>query len=85
MSGQKPVKDRLTLILCGNASGDCKIKSLLVYNSDNPRAFKAHKILKEKLQVMWRANPKAWITRQYFVDWINLVVGCSIKKVSPRA
>ena len=80
MPGHKPMKDRLTLTLCANASGDCKIKPLLVYHSENPRAFKSHKILKEKLQVMWRANPKAWVTRQFFVDWVNLVFGPSVKK-----
>ena len=80
MPGHKPMKDRLTLTLCANASGDCKIKPLLVYHSENPRAFKSHKIFKEKLQVMWRANPKAWVTRQFFVDWVNLVFGPSVKK-----
>ncbi|XP_068216312.1 tigger transposable element-derived protein 1-like [Palaemon carinicauda] len=40
MPGQKPMKDRLTLALCANASGDSKIKPLLVYHSKNPRAFK---------------------------------------------
>ncbi|GBM84642.1 Tigger transposable element-derived protein 1 [Araneus ventricosus] len=80
MPGHKPMKDRLTLALCANASGDCKIKPLLVYHSENPRAFKSHKILKEKLQVMWRANPKAWVTRQFFVQWVNLVFGPSVKK-----
>ncbi|GIY60997.1 tigger transposable element-derived protein 1 [Caerostris darwini] len=70
MPGHKPMKDRLTLALCANASGDCKIKPLLVYHSENPRAFKSHKILKEKLQVMWRSNPKAWVTREFFVEWV---------------
>ncbi|KAL4009339.1 hypothetical protein ACER0C_003191 [Sarotherodon galilaeus] len=60
MPGHKPMKDRLTLALCANASGDCKVKPLLVYHSENPRAFKKHKILKERLEVMWRSNPKAW-------------------------
>ena len=78
--GHKPMKDRLTLALCANASGDCKIKPLLVYHSENPRAFKAHKVLKEKLQVMWRANPKAWVTRQFFTEWVNLVFGPAVKK-----
>ncbi|GBM38515.1 Tigger transposable element-derived protein 1 [Araneus ventricosus] len=80
MPGHKPMKDRLTLALCANASGDCKIKPLLVYHSENSRAFKSHKILKEKLQVMWRVNPKAWVTRQFFVQWVNLVFGPSVKK-----
>uniref|UniRef100_A0A8C8VHY4 HTH CENPB-type domain-containing protein n=1 Tax=Pelusios castaneus TaxID=367368 RepID=A0A8C8VHY4_9SAUR len=79
MPGHKPMKDRLTLALCANASGDCKIKPLLVYHSENPRAFKSYKILKEKLQVMWRANPRAWVTRQFFVEWVNLVFGPDVK------
>jgi len=80
LPGHKPMKDRLTLALCANASGDCKIKPLLVYHSENPRAFKSHKILKEKLHVMWRANAKAWVTRQFFTEWVNLVFGPSVKK-----
>ncbi|XP_061622154.1 tigger transposable element-derived protein 1-like [Phyllopteryx taeniolatus] len=79
MPGHQPLKDRLTLTLCANASGDCKIKPLLVYHSENPRAFKSHKIIKEKLQVMWRANPRAWVTRQFFVEWVNLVFGPAVK------
>ncbi|XP_050726478.1 tigger transposable element-derived protein 1-like [Eriocheir sinensis] len=40
LPGYKPMKDRLTLLLCANASGDCKIKPLLVYHSENTRPFK---------------------------------------------
>uniref|UniRef100_A0A3P9DK91 HTH CENPB-type domain-containing protein n=1 Tax=Maylandia zebra TaxID=106582 RepID=A0A3P9DK91_9CICH len=46
----------------------------------NLRAFKKHKILKERLEVMWRSNPKAWVTRQFFVEWVNLVFGPAVKK-----
>ncbi|XP_064097446.1 tigger transposable element-derived protein 1-like [Macrobrachium nipponense] len=63
--GHKPMKDRLTLALCTNASGDCKVKSLLVYPSENPCAFKSQRILKENLQVMWHANAKAWVTLHF--------------------
>ncbi|XP_064109644.1 tigger transposable element-derived protein 1-like [Macrobrachium nipponense] len=80
MPGHKPMKDRLTLALCANASCNCKIKPLLIYHSGNPRAFKAHKIIKEKLHVMWRVNPMSWVTRQFFIDWVNLVFGPSVKK-----
>ncbi|CAH2248995.1 tigger transposable element-derived 1-like [Pelobates cultripes] len=43
LPGHKPMKDRLTRLFCANASGDLKIKPLLVYHSENPRAFKKHK------------------------------------------
>lgn len=39
----KAAKERLMMILCGNASGDCAGKPLLPYHSQNPRAFKGKK------------------------------------------
>ncbi|GFT76687.1 tigger transposable element-derived protein 1 [Nephila pilipes] len=60
LPGHKAMKDRLTLALCSNAIGDFKIKPLLVYHSENPRAFKAYKVMKEKLEVLWRAKNIAW-------------------------
>ncbi|KAF2349209.1 DDE superfamily endonuclease domain [Trinorchestia longiramus] len=39
LPGHKPMKERLTLALCANASGDCKVKPLLVYHSENLKSF----------------------------------------------
>ncbi|GFT39117.1 tigger transposable element-derived protein 1 [Nephila pilipes] len=36
--------------------------------------------MKEKLQVLWRTNSKAWVTRQFFIEWMNIVFGPSVKK-----
>lgn len=79
LPGHKPMKDRLTLLLCGNASGDFKLKPLLVYHSENPRAFKRNHVIKSQLNVMWRANKKAWVTRQIFTEWVHKVFGPSVK------
>ena len=49
LPGQKPMKDRLTLLFCANASGDLKIKPLLVYLSEKPRVFKNNNVIKSKL------------------------------------
>ncbi|XP_035209765.1 tigger transposable element-derived protein 1-like [Stegodyphus dumicola] len=80
LPGHKPMKDRLTLALCANASGDLKIKPLLVYHSENPRAFKAHNVSKDKLAVFWRSNAKVWVTRLLFVEWVNCCFGPAVKK-----
>lgn len=55
--GFKAAKDRLTLLFCSNAAGDCMIKPLLVYKSLNPRALKNTD--KNKSPVFWRANNHA--------------------------
>ncbi|UYV69845.1 hypothetical protein LAZ67_7000956 [Cordylochernes scorpioides] len=80
MPGHKPMKDRLTLLLCANASGDLKVKPLLVYHSENPRAFKKHKVQKSQLNVLWKSNTKAWVTRLLFVEWMNEAFGPAVKK-----
>ena len=80
MSGHKPMKDRLTLLLCGNASGDFKVKPLLIYHSENPRAFKANNVIKGRLPIIWRSNKKAWLTRQICTEWVHEVFGPAVKK-----
>ena len=47
---------------------------------EKPRAFKTNKIIKEKINVMWRSNPKAWVTRQLFTECVSLVFGSAVKK-----
>lgn len=65
--GFKAAKDRLTLLFCGNKSGDLSTKPLLIYRSLNPRALK--NVDKTTLSVFWRANKKAWMTALLFKEW----------------
>ena len=67
MPGYKAAKDRLTLLFGGNASGDMKLKPLLVYHSESPKALR--NIAKGSLPVVWKSNPKAWVTQAIFQDW----------------
>lgn len=59
--------DRLTLLLGSNASGDCKLKPLLIYRMENPKALKG--LVKTTLPVIWKSNPKICMTATIFEDW----------------
>lgn len=67
--GFKAAKDRVTLLLCGNASGDFMVKPMMLHRSNNPRALKG--LNKQHLPVFWRSNKKAWVTAEVFMDWFN--------------
>ncbi|XP_049758085.1 tigger transposable element-derived protein 1-like [Elephas maximus indicus] len=69
--GPKASKDHLTLLLGGNAAGDFKLKPLLVYPSENPRALKG--CSKASLPVIWRSNRNDWLTPSIFQEWFT---GC---------
>lgn len=42
---------------------------MVIGKAENPRCF--HRIEKRKLPVTWRANRKAWMTSNLFIDWVN--------------
>uniref|UniRef100_A0A3Q1BQ93 DDE-1 domain-containing protein n=1 Tax=Amphiprion ocellaris TaxID=80972 RepID=A0A3Q1BQ93_AMPOC len=66
--GFKAQKDRLTLVMCGNAAG-FMIKPGLIYRSKNPRAMKNKNM--GALPVYWMHNAKAWMTKALNLDWFK--------------
>ncbi|XP_048474297.1 tigger transposable element-derived protein 1-like [Rhincodon typus] len=66
--GFKVAKDRMTVLLGANASGDLKLKPVEVCHSANQRAFKGY--LKLTLGVYCRSNKRVWMTGQFFSDLI---------------
>ncbi|GFX85147.1 tigger transposable element-derived protein 1 [Trichonephila clavipes] len=68
-SGHKASKDRVTLLLCSNASGDRMLKPLLINKSLRPRTLKGKDL--KQLPVHWMTNPKAWMTTAIFTEWFK--------------
>lgn len=58
------------LLLAGNAAGNCKLKSVLVYLVEDPRALKWK--AKGMLPVIWKPNSNAWVTETIFQEWFSI-------------
>ncbi|MEE6465110.1 hypothetical protein FKM82_006454 [Ascaphus truei] len=52
-----------------NAAGDCKLKPMMIYRSENPRALKNY--AKASLPVYYKSKSKAWVTGILFSNWFT--------------
>ncbi|CAB5367834.1 unnamed protein product [Rhizophagus irregularis] len=69
ISGRKKDKNRLSVLLCSNSDGSHKFSPLVIGKSLNPRCFK--NINKSNLPVIYRANSKAWMRSDIFIEWLH--------------
>ena len=68
-------KDRVTLVLCCNATGTCKVAPLMIGTSKNPRCFK-----KQRPPFPYTSQPNAWSDGERFKFWFNDVFLPCIRK-----
>ena len=66
--GGKLSKERLTVLLCANASGE-KLKPLVIGKSKQPRSF--GRLKHSQLPVNWKWSKKAWMTGDLFEQWLH--------------
>ena len=63
--GHKPMKDRITILICANAGGECKINRMVIYHLVYPRILKRNKEMRSNLPVMWQSNPMSWCRKKF--------------------
>jgi len=67
--GTKKSKNRITILLCCNASGTEKLKPLLIHRYETPRSL--NKIDKNKLPVEYYWNKTAWMQVSIWEDYLK--------------
>ena len=67
--GTKKDKERITVLLCCNATGTKKLKPFVIGKSRNPRCF--NKINLATLPVAYSNNKKIWMTIEKRGEWLK--------------
>lgn len=65
--GHKKSKERLTILACSNATGNHKLKLVVVGKSAKPRAFK--NVAMPALPAAYKNQKNAWMDRDIFKRW----------------
>ncbi|CAF1502617.1 unnamed protein product [Didymodactylos carnosus] len=68
-NGGKKSKERYTILLCVNSTGEEKLKPLVIGKSLKPRCFKNLNV--NKFPMDWRANKRACMNIKLFSEWLS--------------
>lgn len=74
--GVRQNKDRLTVLVCANATGSHKIKPLVIGKRGGPRAFRGI----QHLPVAYKAQGNAWVDKEIFSDWFHHIFVPSVRE-----
>ncbi|XP_020851157.1 tigger transposable element-derived protein 7 isoform X1 [Phascolarctos cinereus] len=66
MPGRKINKEQLSALLCANADGTHKLKSVIIGKSKQPRSIKDDA---NALSVIYKSSQDVWFTRESFSEW----------------
>lgn len=80
-SGHKPIKDRLTVMVCSNATGCHRIPPLLIGKSAKPRRFQKN----EPLPLHYQGQKKAWMDSKIFHNWFETIFLKNVRELKPDA
>jgi len=73
--GYKLSKDRITVMVCANATGTHKMPLLLIGKSKNPCCFK-----NVKIPLTYKSQKNAWMNADLFVKWFQHTFVLKVKQ-----
>nr|XP_044998554.1 jerky protein homolog [Jaculus jaculus]XP_044998555.1 jerky protein homolog [Jaculus jaculus]XP_044998556.1 jerky protein homolog [Jaculus jaculus]XP_044998557.1 jerky protein homolog [Jaculus jaculus]XP_044998558.1 jerky protein homolog [Jaculus jaculus]XP_044998559.1 jerky protein homolog [Jaculus jaculus] len=76
MPSVKQGKDRLTVLMCANATGSHRIKPLAIGKDGGPRAFRGI----QNLPVAYKAQGNAWVDKEIFSHWFHHIFVPSVRE-----
>lgn len=81
VAGRKPMKERLTIMVCANATGSHRIPLLVIGKSAKPRCFKKN----QQLPLNYTNQKKAWMNAQIFKHWFIDIFLKNVRELKPDA
>ena len=76
--GRKTSKDRVTIMLCANATGSHKLPILMIGKFKRPRCFK--NMNAANLGVVYKSQKSGWMDSALFEDWFITNFITEVKK-----